>query len=138
MKVHRIHTDYSPDYKLIAIAAHQNDYRLSWAINTQLQFHFVRCDDLEIKTKEDILQCFTMYHYVDENTLLNYHLISNRSEYGLLFKEHINIDFFLKIFGDSNTNELQNLLQSIKSVDLVLTAVIIDPSSLKNPEKLLF
>lgn len=138
-KVNKIAYQLNYDFFLIGIASSENDYRLSWSLNTQFGYKFQKIDDLFIDLKKnDCKQCYSRYHFFDEDTLLDYFLISNKTENGLLIKEYHNLDFFLKIMGEPTVDDLNIMLQNLKTTPNILMAIPIEPSSLKNPENFLF
>ncbi|MBI5217735.1 MAG: IPExxxVDY family protein [Bacteroidia bacterium] len=132
---------YRPEYdfSLIGIASHENDYRLSWAFNQKFDFYFIRVDNLEIKgAKNQVKQSFSVYNYEDESSKLMMDLISNRCEDGFLIEELKNIDFFLKISGGMPSGMLKKFLTDLKTIDVIITASLIDPNSLASKQKLIF
>ena len=121
-KLHKLNLEYERDYMLVGIASHENDYRLSWALNKALNFKFAKTDDLIInhpKHKIDIN--YSMYCFNDDS-YLNYYLISNKSEKGFLLPTMKNIDFVLKISGDTDIDLLNELLMKLKQIDIIITA----------------
>ena len=59
-KIHKLAFDFESDFKLIGIASHENDYRLSWAINKSLNIDFIKADDLLIHHPK--LQFHLLFH----------------------------------------------------------------------------
>lgn len=45
-KIHKLKFELENDSYLIGIASHENDYRLSWALNKNLDLKLVKVDDL--------------------------------------------------------------------------------------------
>ena len=87
--------NYQPEWSflLIGISSHENDYHLSWAINTNLGFHLVRDTDQVVPgKKQGEVQHFSVFTYDDQDALMLYNLISNTSEDGFLIPEYKNID----------------------------------------------
>ncbi len=134
-KIHKLAFDFDSDFKLIGIASHENDYRLSWAINKSLDVDFVRVDDLIINhPKHKIETPYSMYSYFDEDNFISYNLISNKSEKGFLLPNMANIDFILKISEETDSDILDNLLKKLKKIDIIITAFFIEdlPDKVKN------
>ena len=99
-KVYKLILEPENDFKLIGIASHENDYRLSWALNKCFGFELAKVNDFHInhpKLKIDVN--YSMYEFYDDNSELAYHLISNKSEKGFLLPEIKNIDFIMRISG---------------------------------------
>ena len=138
-KSHKLVVEDDFHFLLIGISSHENDYRISWAINTQLKMAFKRTDNLHIhnpRISED--QEFSLYQFTDPETLLHYDLFSNRCDNGFLLEEMKNIDYFLKISGDANKNFPTQLVNKLKKIDIITTAFEINPLKLKSRKKLIF
>ena len=126
-KIHKLVFEPEKDFRLIGIASHENDYRLSWAINQSLGLDLVKVIDLVVNhPKHKILIDYSMYNFSDENYYIDYSLVSNKSEKGFLIPEMKNIDFVLKVSGNSETDFLNNFLLRLKKVDIIITAFFID------------
>lgn len=132
---------YKPEleFSLIGISSHENDYHLSWAINQHLGLNLTRSNNLSILAKQqEAVQDFSVSSYEDEELMLLYNLISNSGENGFLFPELRNIDFFLQIYGELLHSQLLAFQEHLKKIDIVSASFVLDPGSLKSPEKLLF
>ncbi len=123
---------------LAGISSSENDYKLSWSLNLVLGINLVRTDNLEIYHKRlDDKQIFSQFEYFDEETLLQYRLISNRSVNGYLLEEMTNLDYLLQISGDTDEAYLENLIEKINAIEGIILAFPIDPITLKSRKKLL-
>ncbi len=132
---------YKPEleFSLIGISSHENDYHLSWTINQHLGLNLTRSNNLSILAKQqEAVQDFSVSSYEDEESMLLYNLISNSGEKGFLFPELRNIDFFLQIYGELLQSQLLAIQEHLKKIDIVSASFVLDPGSLKSPEKLLF
>ena len=126
------------NFRVIAISSHDKDYRLSWAINEVLEIDLVKADNLHVQHKKmDATQQFSRFSYIAEDNYTAFHLISNRSEQGYLFKNMKNIDYLLKIEGLPGEYK-DDVILKIKSLEPVITAFDIDLINLKEKNKLLF
>ncbi len=138
-KVHKLVFEFDNDFILIGIASHENDYRLSWAINKSLSFDLTKCENLTIKhPKHKIELSYSMYSFSDSNNYMNYQLISNKSEQGFLLPEFKNIDFLFRISGHSDLSYINELLVQIKKIDIVITAFPIDDLSERQKKLFVF
>lgn len=125
-KVHKLIVEFDKDFTLLAVASHENDYRLSWAMNKNLGLGFSRMENLTlIHPKNKVEVNYSRYQYIDDAGIVFY-LISNKSEGGFLIPELKNIDYILKV--ENNTDELyvEKLLTGLKSIDIVITAFRIE------------
>ncbi len=137
-KVHKLKEVTPDDFSIIAIASHENHYRLTWVLNEALQFDFRKAEDLEIQEKDQSIRQFNRYRYKDETQALVFDLISNQSENGFLFKDLKNIDFFLKAAGDIENFNLTYFINELKKIKHVITAFEINDLSRMNLKKLTY
>jgi hypothetical protein len=137
-KIHKLTEKEEYPFKLAGISSAENDYRLSWLLNQILGLNLVRTDNLEIFHKRlDDKQAFSQFEYFDEDSLLQYRLISNRSFNGYLLEEMTNLDYLLQITGDTDEGWMGKLIQRMKGIDGINLAFQIDPINLKSRKKLL-
>ena len=131
-KIHKLAIEIENDYSLIGIASHENDYRLSWAINKSLGLDLKKNEDLILNhPKHKIIINYSLYNFDDENNYITYNLISNKSEKGFLVPDMKNIDFVLRVSGSPDQNLLNDLLFKLKKIDIVITAFLINEVSEK-------
>lgn len=137
-KVHKL--DYKPEFNFFVagISSHENDYRLSWALNQHLCIKLTRAENVAVTTKLKEQQVFSLFTCTDPETLFTYNLVSNRCDNGFLVEEHRNIDFLLQVHGHISEILRNELIEKIKSIPVVNTAFEIDINLLKSKQKLLF
>jgi hypothetical protein len=138
-KTHKlsINAEYSP--VIIAISSHENDYRLSWAINKHLGTNFTKTDNLTVfNNKYKIEQEFSLFVFEDEDSQVKYHLVSNKCDNGYLIPELSNMDFFFQIDGEISADFKDRLLEKLKKINIVTGAYIIDPAILKSGKRLIY
>jgi hypothetical protein len=136
-KVHKL-KDTSPEaFRVICISSHQNDYRLSWAINEKLKIDLTRSEDHQVVSpKSNIKQTFSHYSYSQDQYEVSYHLISNKSENGYLLKKYNNIDYLLKISGELSNISMPELVTLLKEIPIVNTAFELDDLTPANKKRL--
>lgn len=138
-KLHRLNVSISPELFIIGISSHENDYRLSWAINSQLGFKFSRTANLELfNEKIQEKQIFSVFSHIEEEYELKYYLVSNTGENGFLLPEYRNVDFLFLIQGEISENELDKLLAQLKKIEIIRLAFQISNLPAKSLEKLVF
>ncbi len=139
LRRHKLEYKESFDFLLYGLSSHENDYRLAWKINQEFSLNFERGNNLHIPSKKaDQTIEFALYSYDDEDTFYMYYLIANKSDQGVLLEELKNIDYLIIVqgeFTEAFSNGFQNRLKKIESVQGVFK---IDPSGLKNRDKLVF
>ena len=137
-KIHKLTEKEDYPFRLAGISSAENDYRLCWSINKELGLNLVKTNNLEVFHKRlDDKQAFSQFEFLDEETLLQYRLISNRSINGYLLEEMTNLDYLLQITGDMDAGELDSLIDKLKSIQGIILAFPIDPLTLKSRKKLL-
>src|SRR5690606_10671277 len=106
-------------------------------LNKHLDIDLIRIKDLEIVIKNSKGN-YSLFEYLDEENRIDYYLISNRSEKGILIPEHKSIDFLLQLKGVTSDEIVDELISKICSISLVLTAFKINVNSLKSKQNLIF
>jgi hypothetical protein len=132
-----IEEDFELDFELIGISCHEKDFRLCYELNNHLEIDLTRIKDLEIVIK-NVKGTYSLFEYLDEENRLDYYLISNRSEKGILIPEHKSIDFLLQLKGVTSDEIVEELITKICSISLVLTAYKINVNTLKSKQNLIF
>ncbi len=135
-KVHKLIVSSINPYKVLGISSHENDYRLSWALNRKLDLQFRKTDNLLIRSANEGDKEFSVFQSDGNGNLLKLNLISNRCADGFLIREMKNIDFILQIFGDIDQDELDTIAAKLKTINLVSTVFEIIPDNFKKPEYL--
>lgn len=122
---------------LAGISSAENDYKISWSLNQNLGINLVRINDLEIYHKRlDDIQAFSQFVYVDEETMIQYRLIANRSVNGYLLEEMTNLDYLLQITGDTDEGWMELLMAKMNRIEGIILAFPLDPNTLKSRKKL--
>lgn len=135
----QLEVEYEYDFDLIGISCHARDYRIVWSLNKALGLQLVKKkSDFDLKAKrqkEATHHSIYEYHHVEDH--VEYILLLNKSGNSVIVPEHKSVDYLL-ILQNNFTADLDDLLQKIKSIELVLTAFRIDVDSLKSKENLIF
>jgi len=131
-KVHILTVPPAENFRLVAVASHENDYRICWIINHALGIRLSRSPNLHL-TKQEEDAGFSMFSYFDKDRQIEYQLIANRCETGFLLQDQRNVDFFLKIYGDSE-RVINDILTILKKTEGILTAfeLSLNPRQKKN------
>lgn len=129
------------DFDLIGISSHVPNYRLVWSLNKLLETDFTRAiDDIEIiAAKSNTPANFAIYNYTNEVDHVDMSIISNRSSTGgQIIPEQKQIDYYMMVWGSYDELNATELSKLIAKSQHVLTALPIDPESLKSKNNLLF
>jgi hypothetical protein len=145
--------DLKDDYSLIGIHSTEEDYRIAYLLNKNLNTRLTRfeqCLDFKDSTAE-----FPLFEYKDEKTFINYYLINNKhlqfvnnhdnevlfggnDTVSYLIPEKKNVDFFLKIEGCNSDAFIENLVENLKKINQIITSYPLDPTTLKSRDHLIF
>jgi hypothetical protein len=144
-------------YYLLAIHSVLTDYRLAFFLNKHLNVELKRAfNDLDISQQDGF---YSLFHYKDEDNLLNWNLISNSShtnvknkiKESLLFKntdveikkyklmnEFSQVDFFLKIDYQTTQININQIINSINQIPNIISVYTLNLKNIKNKENLNF
>lgn len=137
-KTHKLSIKTEQDSVLIGISSHENDYRLSWAVNKHLGTSLTKAENLVVyNEKFKVDQEFSLFVFEDDDNLIKYHLIANKCDNGYLIPELSNIDFFLQIYGEIDDKFTGILLEKLKHIYIITAAFAIDVSSLRSKKRLI-
>jgi len=131
----KLEDDY--DFCLIGISCHHKDYRLCYELNKSLEIDLEKDNDLVINKVSETV-AFSLSLHLDEENHLEYYLIANKGTQGYLINEQKSADFFMMLKGVVNDNDVQQLITTLKSMNIILAAFEIQPESLKSKANLLF
>jgi hypothetical protein len=79
----------------------------------------------------------SVFEFVHEEDHLEYFLLANKNEASLLIPEQKNADY-LFLLRNNFVHAVPELIQTLRSIDLVIMAFAIDVESLKSKENLIF
>jgi hypothetical protein len=143
---------YEFDFILIGISSPSKDYKLGWELNNELKLKLNRIDDvLKQKAAKSVPQqseliapvdngpnhAYSHYRHSDEEKGIEYDLVSNKSDSGVLIPEQKQADYFLIIRGVYSQAFGGNVLGIIRKMTNVQTAFSIDASKLKSKDFLI-
>jgi len=144
------------DYSLIGIHTSEEDYRLAYLLNKNLNTSFSKHNQyLDFKNNN---AAFSVYEFNDEKKQQESFLISNKfignytqvananlfsdsisySTTSYLIPEKKKVDFFLKIEGETSTDEIKRIVEKLNNIHQIITSYSIDPSELKSRDFLIF
>lgn len=141
------------DFTLIGIHCYEEDYKLAYLLNKQLNYSFYKSKDkLDfVNPKKE----FDFFKYKNEKEFITLYLINNKdihqksekitnslfnekyTSINYLIPEYQKADYLLKIKGGSN--ELVNeLIKKLKNIKQVIASYPIDTQKLKSKNNLIF
>ncbi len=136
VKKHKLSLGTEENHELVGISSHENDYRVTWAINQALGIQLARAGKLQVPAaKGDEILEFPAYQYDDGDNFVQYNLYANTSENGFLAKEMKNIDYLLKVKGEIEPSDIDDLVGKLRQHELISLAFRVELSSLKTRTK---
>lgn len=144
--------EYEFDFILIGISSPSKDYKLGWELNKELKLELSRIDDVlkqnVIKSGQEESEliapenqgpnhAYSHYRHSDEEKGIEYDLVSNKSDSGLLIPEQKQADYFLIIRGAYSQTFGNKVLSRIRKMTNVQTAFGIDANELKSKDFLI-
>lgn len=132
--------EFFEDTALIGIVAPVKDYYFCWQLNQLLDFDLRVNNDLEIQlTKKQRKYFFSVYEYTPPASPITHFVYNNEYQGEYLLPEFKHLDFLWLIKGDSiAANDINNLLQSIKSLAGVQLVSEMTVEKIKNKQHLIF
>lgn len=140
MGIRKHKLEYTEDFNflLLGLVSSENDYRLIWTVNQQLGFAFEKTGNHKVPGRSGQMELeFSHYIYENEDLFLLYRIIANKSEEGVLLEELKNIDYLMVVQGEFTDLYIKDLISGLKSMEHIQAVFRINPTSLKNRERLL-
>lgn len=136
---HILTLEYEYDYEMIGICSHHGDYRLVWGINDKLSLRLEKADEdfVTVNKKGQHLSRHSLYEFKDQENLIEYYLIKNKSEGKFLIPEKQEVDYFL-FLRENNLDDTAELIQKLKAVSSVLAVFTFNPEEILSTENLVF
>ncbi|EHQ27795.1 IPExxxVDY family protein [Mucilaginibacter paludis] len=127
------------DFVLLAITSSLKDYRLCYMVNRDLNFNFVKSEDLFLHPLHgEAPSYFSFYKYCWESSETEFYLISNKGSEGYLIPEMNKTDYLLMIKNYIDVNDLEDIVLRLNRIPEIVAAVKVDPKKIKSRENLLF
>jgi hypothetical protein len=127
------------DFVLIAITSSLKDYRICYMVNKELNFNFIKSDDLYLDPLHgEAPAYFSLYKYSWESSETEFYFISNKGSEGYLIPEMNKTDYLLMIKNYIDEDELDDIILRLNRISEIVAAVKVDPKKIKSRENLLF
>jgi len=138
VKKHKLDMAIEEDFCLLGVVTDEPDYKLCWMINLSLAMNFEKQNDLILfhkKINEE--QDFSNFMFEDEEAMITFRIIKNRSENGYYLEELKNLPYLIHIQGEINTMKISGFMLSLGGLENVRMCVPCDLSRIKNHDRLL-
>jgi hypothetical protein len=140
LDTHAITEDFFYETRLLGIMAPVSDYTFCWRLNSLLGIDFRVNNELEIElNKKQRQYFFAVYEFAEKATCLKHYLYNNHCGGEYLLPEFKHLDFLWLLKDDHISNQaLEQLVQSIRSVNGVQLVVELTNEKIRNKEHLVF
>ncbi|MFD3000809.1 IPExxxVDY family protein [Pontibacter toksunensis] len=142
MKTLRLDIAYEFDFDLYGLVSAVKEYKLAWALNKFLGFHFIKQEDLCYDLVGQERFTVSLYEYVTDFSIVrllkNEAVGSSPGKRPFLLPELIEFDFVLQIKGPLQQLYPQEFIQRLLRIPLVQCVKQFDPLTLKLKDNLIF
>ena len=142
MRKSKLHLQDYFDFDLIGIVSIVKEYKLVWHINEITHFQLVKETDISIEFSGNNNILISNFVYKKEHlsaTLLKNRLVA-KSNMGFQFlvEELKQFDYFLKYKEETEQTTAKDILSLLKSSEVIEYAAILEPSTIKSRDNLIF
>jgi hypothetical protein len=132
--------DFFEDTRLLGIMVPIKDYQFCWYLNKVMGMDFRINNDIEIQlNKKKRNYFFAVYEFCEPTGSLSYYVYNNRFDGEYLLPEFKHLDFLWLMKGDIVIEkDLQQTMDSIKSINGVQLVVELTNEKIRNKEHLVF
>ncbi|MFM7015692.1 MAG: IPExxxVDY family protein [Bacteroidota bacterium] len=126
------------DFLVLGIFCAYRDYKICFELNNVLELSFEMQDDFELQLeKKGSTGQFPIFlaENADEE---QYFVIGNKGNNGLFIPELRQVDYFLLIRNQTRDNSTSELIEKIKSIEIVSSVIEISPKELKSGEHFMY
>jgi len=152
--------EFEEPFTLIAIHCTEEDYKVAYLMNKNLNTRFKRRRvDIDF-TSGGLVTTFPIFDFIDETNYNQFYLVSNKcrtidatlqSSGGLfaaedagkakdhfLLPEFRKVDYFLKIYSDFENIPLSTLITELKKMKQVISAYVVETDMIKSKNNIIF
>jgi hypothetical protein len=138
VKKHKLEVAMEEDFCLLGMVSDEPDYRLCWLLNQQLEMNFEKMDDLILHHRKlDQEQHFSHFVYNDEESMVTYRIVRNRTENGYFLEELKNLDYLIHIQGEVTPDKIDTFLQTTGNLEAVRICMPVNLQKIRNKERLM-
>ena len=139
MKVHKLFTEYSYDFRLLGLSTAVKEFKLAWLINQALTIRLVKESDIVIESLKSNNLIISNYSFFTEHSCIR--LLKNKNvDYQTATKTYLipevrHLDYLLILDGTLNASEV---FEKIKPIPIIAHLEVVDVLKLKSKENLIF
>lgn len=137
----KLDVSYDYDFDLIGLVASVKEYKLAWMINQVLEINLVKEDDLEINFRKGESLVISNYIFETEYSIITLYVNKSvnpqKNNKPYLLPELKEYDYFFKFEGDSDLFANTDLVETLKGIDVVQFASLIDVEELPSRDNVI-
>ena len=142
MRKSKLHLEDYFDFDLIGIVSIVKEYKLVWNINEITYFQLSKAPDISIEFSGNNRILISNFEYKEDHlsvTLLKNRLLAmpNRG-FHFLVEELKQFDYLLKYNDETEQTSAKDILSLLKSSSVIEYAAILEPSTIKSRDNLIF
>ena len=116
---------------LIGILSDENDLKLSWLLNNNIQINLSRDEDLNWLSRELPTPLAFPVYSDPESKFGPLRLLKNRTLEGLWIKGFKQVDFLFLLMKETSRDEFDYLLDEIQKISGIRGVYVLDPSPIQ-------
>jgi len=142
MKKNRLDLEDYFDFHLIGLVSIVKEYKLVWHLNEVTDFQLVKKTDISMEFSGNNKILISNFEYKKDHllaTLLKNRLVAKPNMgFQYLVEELKQFDYLLKYKDETEQTTAKDILSLLKSSEVVEYAAILEPSSIKSRDNLIF
>ena len=140
LNTHDLTHEFFEETRLLGIMAPVKDYQFCWQLNTSLGMDFRINNEIEIQlNKKGRNYFFSVYEYCEPVGSLGHYIYNNQFVGEYLLPEFRHLDFLWLMRDDIVKDaELQQIINSVRSIPGVQLVIGLTNEKIKNKEHLVF
>ncbi len=132
-----ISINYGDAFIMLGIVSTNTDYQLAHFINKALDIHFSKYDDFVFNGSGKKKYPYSWYYCFSEELKVNAYLIANYHRAKKLLPEYKQIDYFIVLENNIDAEQLNEFVNSIRSIKKVTAVFKLNLNKIKNVDILL-
>ena len=142
MRKSKLHLEDYFDFDLIGIVSIVKEYKLVWNINKITHFHLIKAPDISIEFSGNSKILVSNFEHKEDHLsvilLKNRLLATPNRGFQFLVEELKQFDYLLKYNDETEQTSAKDVLSLLKSSAVIEYAAILEPSTIKSRDNLIF
>jgi hypothetical protein len=137
--INKIDTEinYADEYNILGIVSTGSDYRLAHHINMALHIRFTKYEDFAFNSSGGKTRKYPWFYCFSEDLKIKLYLIGNHHHSNKLLPEFKQIDYFIILENNYDTQQLNEMVTALRKIKMVTAVFKLDMAKIKNPGHLI-